>query len=341
MITLTRLTDPLLHSAVRQVNQDSAGEQGRRQLTDCLTLIKPVLQDLVRLELNGVGLMDSPPQELVALDASDEPGLREAMRGHIASGCAWSRSGLAPWRNCSEPGHQLRLYLFRTPRLCRHDRVALEHAHHLAEQFQRPDPSRCGVVGVGSFFPQTADDPVAGESVIVEACLKEVLRLRLRGLVPFLDKKKRKIVYTDFQDEVMGVREEPALYMPKMTGAQYEKKVKEYLRNHLDHLVVRRLRTNQPLTDTDLKGLESILVEKHATSSVADKRDVQPLDAVAPPRAGGADRNRRGLPRRVMPSLPIPTKSSTHSERIGTGPHADTRWRIAHAEQRGAGTPAF
>ena len=143
----------------------------------------------------------------------------------------------------------------------------------------------------------------------------EELRLRLRGIVPFLDKKKRKIVYTDFQDEVMGVREEPALYMPKMTGAQYEKKVKEYLRNHLDHLVVRRLRTNQPLTDADLKGLESILVEKHATSSVADKRDVQPLDAVAPPRAGGADRNRRGLPRRVMPSLPIPTKSSTHSER--------------------------
>ena len=41
----------------------------------------------------------------------------------------------------------------------------------------------------------------------------------------------------------------------------------------------------------------------------------KPLDAVAPPRAGGADRNRRGLPRRVKPSLPIPTKSSTHSER--------------------------
>ena len=87
----------------------------------------------------------------------------------------------------------------------------------------------------------------------------EDLRLRLRGIVPFLDKKERKIVYTDFQDEVMGVREEPTLYMPKMTGAQYEKKVKEYLRNHLDHLVIRRLRTNQPLTDADLKGLESTL----------------------------------------------------------------------------------
>ena len=89
----------------------------------------------------------------------------------------------------------------------------------------------------------------------------EDLRLRLRGIVPFLDKKERHIVYTRFQDEVLGFREERAIYMPKMTGPQYEKKVKEYLRNHLDHLVVHRLRTNQPLTDADLKGLESTLVE--------------------------------------------------------------------------------
>ncbi|MDD4965765.1 DEAD/DEAH box helicase family protein [Halothiobacillus sp.] len=89
----------------------------------------------------------------------------------------------------------------------------------------------------------------------------EDMRLRLRGLVPFLDKKKRTIVYTDFKDEVLGVREEQAVYMPKMTGVQYEKKVREYLRNHLDHLVIKRLRTNQPLTKTDLAGLEQTLEE--------------------------------------------------------------------------------
>ncbi len=89
----------------------------------------------------------------------------------------------------------------------------------------------------------------------------EDMRLRLRGIVPFLDRKERHIVYTSFQDEVVDVREESTIYMPKMTGPQYEKKVKEYLRNHLDHLVVHRLRTNQPLTDADLKGLEATLVE--------------------------------------------------------------------------------
>jgi type I restriction enzyme, R subunit len=89
----------------------------------------------------------------------------------------------------------------------------------------------------------------------------EDMRMRLRGLVVFLDKPERKIVYTDFQDEVLDVRDEDAIYIPKMTGAQYERKVKEYLRNHPDHLVIHRLRSIQPLTETDLQGLEQTLVE--------------------------------------------------------------------------------
>ena len=87
------------------------------------------------------------------------------------------------------------------------------------------------------------------------------MRLRLRLLIPFLDRKKRKIIYTDFEDEVLGVREEEVVHIPRMTGAQYEKKVKNYLRNHLDHLVIHRLRKNKPLTEGDLKGLEQTLVE--------------------------------------------------------------------------------
>jgi type I restriction enzyme R subunit len=89
----------------------------------------------------------------------------------------------------------------------------------------------------------------------------EELRLRLRGLVPFLDRKKRKIVYTEFKDEVLGVREEQAVHIPKMSGAQYAKKVNDYLRNHLTHIVIHRLRTNRPLTADDLKSLETTLVE--------------------------------------------------------------------------------
>ena len=49
--------------------------------------------------------------------------------------------------------------------------------------------------------------------------------------------------------------------MPKMTGAQYAKKVEDYLRNHLTHIAIHRLRTNEALTPTDLEGLEATLTE--------------------------------------------------------------------------------
>jgi len=89
----------------------------------------------------------------------------------------------------------------------------------------------------------------------------EDMRERLRGLVPFLDKSQRTIVYTQFQDEILDVRSEVVIDMPKMTGVQYEKKVRDYLNSHRDHLVIHRLRTNQPLTATDLDGLEKTLTE--------------------------------------------------------------------------------
>jgi len=42
-------------------------------------LVEPVLEDLVRLELDGERLVDLPPEELVALDAGGVMGLGEAV----------------------------------------------------------------------------------------------------------------------------------------------------------------------------------------------------------------------------------------------------------------------
>ena len=89
----------------------------------------------------------------------------------------------------------------------------------------------------------------------------EDLRVRLRWLVPLLDRKKRTIVYTDVEDELLKVRDDEPIPMPKMTSAQYERKVKTYLDSHKDHLVIHKLRTNQPLTEADLAALEAALVE--------------------------------------------------------------------------------
>ncbi|EAR23081.1 type I restriction-modification enzyme R subunit C-terminal domain-containing protein [Nitrococcus mobilis] len=46
-----------------------------------------------------------------------------------------------------------------------------------------------------------------------------------------------------------------------MTGAHDEKKVRGYLCSHLSHIVIQRLRTTRPLTETDLQGLEKVLTE--------------------------------------------------------------------------------
>jgi len=95
----------------------------------------------------------------------------------------------------------------------------------------------------------------------ITVALLEDLRLRFRGLVQFIDRKKRTIVYTNFQDEVQGVRINDVIAVPRMTGAQYEKRVREFLTSHLDHIAIQKLRQNAPLTPTDLEELERMLVE--------------------------------------------------------------------------------
>ncbi|MFA7174944.1 MAG: hypothetical protein WC340_16340 [Kiritimatiellia bacterium] len=97
------------------------------------------------------------------------------------------------------------------------------------------------------------------------------MRLRLRDLMILLDKKRRKIVYTDFNDEIMNLRDGEAIYIPRMTGAQYAKKVKDYLRTHTNDFVIHRLRTNQPLTELDLQGLECTLKQIRLVELVIDQ----------------------------------------------------------------------
>ena len=83
------------------------------------------------------------------------------------------------------------------------------------------------------------------------------------------------VVYTDFQDEITAVRDDAAVYLPKMTGVQYERKVQEYLKNHLDHIVIRRLRTNQPLTGYRSAGVR--------TDAGRDRRGRRPDAVDGPP----------------------------------------------------------
>ncbi len=90
----------------------------------------------------------------------------------------------------------------------------------------------------------------------------EQVRKKLRLLVKLIEKKERKIVYTDFEDE-MG--EVTTIELPGFTPAdsfeKFRAKARHFLKQHEDHLTIHKLRTNEPLTPTDLSELERMLAE--------------------------------------------------------------------------------
>lgn len=89
----------------------------------------------------------------------------------------------------------------------------------------------------------------------------EELRTRLRGFTHLVKKEERKKVYSNFKDELLEVREENLEVLPRMTGEQYLRKVKAYLKNQEDNIAIYRLRRNQSLTQQDLDNLEQSLTQ--------------------------------------------------------------------------------
>ncbi|MEW5975566.1 MAG: type I restriction-modification enzyme R subunit C-terminal domain-containing protein [Acidobacteriota bacterium] len=100
----------------------------------------------------------------------------------------------------------------------------------------------------------------------------EVLRRRLRDLIQLIDKRQRIPVYSNFED-LMGPEREVDL--PGLSvGTDYAKfraKAQAFLRAHLDHVAIHKLRTNKPLTTSDLAELERMLAE----SGLGEDEDIR------------------------------------------------------------------
>lgn len=100
----------------------------------------------------------------------------------------------------------------------------------------------------------------------------EQARRHLRALVKLLEKTARKVVYTDFEDE-LGESAEVPLPLGGNAGdfERFRAKVRAFLRLHEGHLVLHKLRRNLPLTPSDLTELEKML----ATSSAGTREDFE------------------------------------------------------------------
>lgn len=93
----------------------------------------------------------------------------------------------------------------------------------------------------------------------------ELVRRRLRDLVKLIEKRMRKPLYTDFEDEI-GAGTGVALpgFGEGQDFAKFRVKAQAYLRAHQDHIAVQKLRMNKALTATDLAELERMLIESGA-----------------------------------------------------------------------------
>ena len=94
----------------------------------------------------------------------------------------------------------------------------------------------------------------------VTVAMLEVMRRRLRELIKLIEKQKRTPIYTDFEDEMGG---ETPVELPGFSqGTDYTKflaKARAFLRQHLDHVAIHKLRMSKPLTASDLDELERML----------------------------------------------------------------------------------
>ena len=105
----------------------------------------------------------------------------------------------------------------------------------------------------------------------ITAPMLEVARKRLRSLVKLIEKVRRQMVYTDFED-LMGT--ETAIELPGFGSADYERfraKTRQFLKEHENDGPIHKLRFNEPLSREDLQELERML----AAAGVGTQQDLE------------------------------------------------------------------
>ncbi|WP_448950227.1 DEAD/DEAH box helicase family protein [Labrys neptuniae] len=99
----------------------------------------------------------------------------------------------------------------------------------------------------------------------------EVVRLRLRGLVQHIEKAKRRVVYTNFADELGEGTEIELPEIGEVDFARFKKKARHFLREHEDHIAIAKLRHGKPLTPVDIEELQAMLL----TAGVGDAKHLE------------------------------------------------------------------
>tara|TARA_R110002050_G_scaffold1244_4_gene8590 strand:+ start:22383 stop:25844 length:3462 start_codon:yes stop_codon:yes gene_type:complete len=100
------------------------------------------------------------------------------------------------------------------------------------------------------------------------------VRIALRDLMKYLDKESQVNVITTFEDTLDhdGIAEHDMI--PSYGKLQsYKDRVESYVRQHSDHLVIHKLKTNKPITETEINTLEGILFDGKTVGTKQDYID--------------------------------------------------------------------
>lgn len=90
----------------------------------------------------------------------------------------------------------------------------------------------------------------------------EHLRKELRYLIRFIEKDRGTIYFSSFSDQILDDPGVPKAVVMTSSMEAYKKRVSEYILKNRNHITIHKLRTNQPITSSELKELEKMLFEQ-------------------------------------------------------------------------------
>ena len=88
----------------------------------------------------------------------------------------------------------------------------------------------------------------------------ENIREEIAGLIKFLEKSERKVVYTNLEDEII-VSEAKDVISTYVASENYKQRVEKYIRENENKPVIQKLKRNIPISQTDIAVLEDILFD--------------------------------------------------------------------------------
>ena len=99
----------------------------------------------------------------------------------------------------------------------------------------------------------------------------EHIREELRSLMKYTTKEQRNIKHTNFDDEILEIKENEGLQFTNESFNDYKKKFESYLKEHQDDKVLKKIKNNEILNEEDIKELEVIVNNTLGSVDAYDK----------------------------------------------------------------------